>query len=100
MAEKNDQLIKAKALIKQLYNSTDDTRLQAPLMKAYKRLEEGTDVIDLVAHAASAVNYIRLTEEISLTAEQEKLWRELRDLGSAAILYHDPKNNLLDLSEK
>ncbi|MFC6176725.1 hypothetical protein ACFQAV_07715 [Companilactobacillus huachuanensis] len=100
MTETNDQLIQAKTLIKQFYNSTTDSRLQAPLLKAYKRLEAGTDISDLAAHASSAVNYIRNTEGLTFSDDQENWWRELRNIGSAAILYHDPKNNLLDLSEK
>ncbi|WP_353989410.1 hypothetical protein ABVF11_06665 [Pediococcus argentinicus] len=100
MTEQYNQLSKGKDLIKQLYNSTNDTQLQEPLMKAYKRLEDGADVSDLTAHAASAVNYIRETRNITFTPQQENWWRELRDMGSAAVLYHDPKNNLLDLDEK
>ncbi|MFD1418854.1 hypothetical protein ACFQ42_08870 [Companilactobacillus keshanensis] len=99
MTEKNDQLSQAKKLIKDLYNSTTDSRLQGPLFKAYKRLDEGADVSDLTARAASAVNYLRITYKLVFTPQQEKSWRELRDMGSAAIMYHDSKNNLLDLSE-
>lgn len=100
MTDPNDQRLAAKTLIKQLYNSTVDIRLRNPLMKAYQRLEDGADVDDLVAHAASAVNYIRQTHHLTLTSQQESWWRDLRDMGNAAILYHDPKNNLLDLNEK
>jgi len=95
-----DAETQVKALIKQLYNSTSETHLQKPLLKAYQRLEAGTDVADLAAHAASAVNYVRNTEELTFSPQQETWWHELRDLGSAAILHHDPENNLLDLSEK
>ncbi|MFD1420722.1 hypothetical protein [Lactiplantibacillus songbeiensis] len=100
MTETNTRNTQVKTLIKQLYNSTDDIRLQKPLLKAYQRLEAGTDVNDLAAHAASAVNYIRNINELSFSPQQESWWRELRDLGSATILHHDPKDNLLDLDEK
>jgi hypothetical protein len=100
MTETNIRNTQVKTLIKQLYNSTDDTRLQKPLLKAYQRLEAGTDVSDLAAHAASAVNYIRNINELSFSPQQETWWRELRDSGSATILHHDPKDNLLDLDEK
>ncbi len=96
-AEKFDRV---KQLIHDLYNSTTDSRLQAPLLKAYKRLDAGADSADLTAHIASAINYVRLTNEITFTPQQEADWRELRDLGSAAILHHDPKNTLLDLNER
>lgn len=99
MTENNDQLSKAKKLIKNLYNSTKETSLQGPLLKAYKRLDEGADVGDLTTRAASAVNYIRLTKKIVFSTEQENWWRELRDMGSASVMFHDPKNNLLNLSE-
>jgi len=81
MTETNDQLNKAKALIKNLYNSTSNTRLQDPLFKAYKRLDEGADIDDLTARAASAVNYIRITYKLTLTPQQEEWWRELRERG-------------------
>lgn len=99
MTDTIDQLEKAKSLIKNLYNSANDDRLKKPLLKAYKRLEEGADVSDLTARAASAVNYLRITYKLTFTPQQEKSWRELRGMGSAAIMYHDSKNNLLDLSE-
>ncbi len=88
-------------LINRLYNASDDERLRTPLMRAYKRLDDAeTDVDDLAARAAGAVNYLRLTKQLQFTPQQEKLWRELRDAGSATVLDHDPKNNLLDLSEE
>lgn len=94
------KLNRTKQLIHRLYNSTTDPRLQAPLLKAYKRLAAGTSSDDFIAHVASAVNYIRLTNNLSFTAQQEADWQALRDLGSAAILHHDPKDNLLDLSDR
>jgi putative transcriptional regulator len=91
---------RVKQLIHDLYNSTTDSRLQAPLLKAYKRLEAGAASDDLTAHIASAINYTRLTNEIRFTPQQQADWRELRDLGSATILHHDPKDTLLDLNER
>ncbi|AKP67471.1 hypothetical protein [Companilactobacillus ginsenosidimutans] len=99
MTKANNHVSKAKSLIKELYNSTDDFNLRTPLLKAYKRLEDGADVADLAAHAASAVNYIRKTDEITFTPEQDSAWRQLRDMGNLEVLYSDPKNNLLNIDE-
>ncbi|WP_125762194.1 hypothetical protein [Companilactobacillus hulinensis] len=100
MTETTDKTSQLKNLIHNLYNSTTNTRLQGPLMKAYKRIEDGADVNDLAARTASAVNYVRLTEQLNFSTQQDNWWRELRDMGTASVMYHDPKNNLLDLSER
>lgn len=96
---KNNDLTKAKDLIKELYNSTEENSLKEPLLKAYKRLDEGADIGDITTHAASAINYLRLTKKITFSTDQENWWRELRDMGSASVMFHDPKNNLLNLSD-
>ncbi|MQS53460.1 bacteriocin immunity protein [Companilactobacillus mishanensis] len=99
MTEKNNQLDVVKSLIKKFYNSTENDELRTPLLKAYNRLEDGADVGDIAAHAASAVNYLRKADNLTLSSEQEDTWRQLRDMGTADVLYHDPKNNLLNLDE-
>lgn len=100
MAGNESSLKEARQLIDDLYNSSDDETLRSVLMKGYQRLDDGADVDDLMAHVASAVNYLRQTEKISLTGAQDDLWKKIRDAGNAAVLYHDPKNNLLDLSDR
>lgn len=100
MAAETKELDQARQLIDDLYNSSDNEKLRALLMKGYQRLEDGADVADLMAHVASAVNYLRQTDQVSMTDSQMAIWRKIRDAGNAAVLYHDPKNNLLDLSDR
>ncbi|MBT9671230.1 hypothetical protein GPK34_04180 [Secundilactobacillus kimchicus] len=83
-----------------MYRSIDNEPIRQVLTRAYQRLVDGADVSDLTAHAASAVNYLRLSRHLTFTASQEDLWRQLRDQGNAEVLYHDVKNNLLDSSER
>jgi hypothetical protein len=97
MTESNDQASQVKSLIKKLYNSIDDSKIQELLLKAYKKVDQTNDVADLTAHAAAGVNYLRLTNEITFTPEQESNWRQLRDMGNPEVLHSDPKNHLLDI---
>lgn len=99
MTDNKQQRQHAKTLIHTFYNDTTNIRLQKVLKKAYTRLEVGVDVSDLAARAVGAVNYICRTDAVSLTFQQEAWVKALQNMGAAAILHHDPKNNLLDLSE-